>query len=115
MVSPEMMRQLATAFDELKNRSFNVNDYKGAAFDVAFDIVTLETGIAGIADRVLSGQPVPKDLLQILRRSFIADGRSFVNHNGHSFDLSDTPDLLKYIKLIDRVRKLCLQIVQEGQ
>lgn len=109
MVSPEALtKKLAVAFAELSERSIDLSAHSDRAFDIAFDIVTIETGIAGIADSVLSGGQITDQHKHLLRRS-VLDG--VLLDGGQQHDLSETPDLRKHLELVDEVRRLCLQVL----
>jgi hypothetical protein len=114
MVSSEVIRkQLAAAYEILEHRGIDLHDYEGPMFDIAFDIVTLDTGIAGIAATVLSGQRVPEEHVEVLRRRLITKDGRLVLTSGELVDLSASPDLLEHVRLIDRVRNLCLRLIRK--
>lgn len=111
MVPPQaLIRQLQDAFVTLNALHFDVHDHKGQMFDVAFEIVTIETAIAGIADTLLSGGGIPREHLEILRSPALSKENRMRLQDGAEVDLSDHPVLLSHLRAIERLRSVCLRI-----
>lgn len=47
---------LRLSYEKLRRTSVSVLAYTGAVHDVVFEMVTADTFIAGVADRIVSGQ-----------------------------------------------------------
>jgi len=114
MVSSKVKDELRTAYDALKVRAINVHSYSGELFDAVFDIVTLETAIAGIADTILSDGVVSAESIGILQAPIFADERKtkMLRREGPTVNLSAHSKLLKHLRAIDRLREMCLQIYE---
>lgn len=112
MVSSKVKDELRTAYDALKESAVNIHSYSGELFDAVFDIVTLETAIAGIADTILSDGAVSAESTALLQAPIFADERKseMLRREGPTVDLSGHPKLLAHVRAIDRARELCLQM-----
>jgi hypothetical protein len=110
MVPSEDLRpRLDEAYRELRRSTFDVHDYKGRMFEAAFDLMTAETAVAGIADTLLTSGSVPREHVAILRNPILTDTR-YVLPDGTAVDLKPAPALLQHARLLDEVRRLCLRL-----
>lgn len=112
MVSSEIKRKLKIAFENLANTNVDLNSYKGKLFDVACEIFTSETFVAGIADTLIDGGKIDSKDRIILKSSFILNGSFWVCNNGQIFDLAKDLQLLELASKMENLRQICAKITQ---
>ena len=104
MVPSDAMRdELRTAYAALRGRSVNVNDYAGEQHALAFDLVTVDTFVGGIASRLLDGESVTKEERNILRLPFIRNG-IWQGHEVRNAPLTHNEQILEYAEAIEKTR-----------
>jgi hypothetical protein len=100
---------LRASFDQLSKASIKARDYGGDLSDVVFDMLSAESFVAGVADRLLSGQQMLFE-----HRSVITDdllrGNAWISQSRAPFDLTPYPEVLEYARTIDETRKACLRV-----
>jgi hypothetical protein len=106
MVPPKAVT-VKEALAKLREYAVDVNDYAGGIADVAFEIVTADTFLAGIADSWLSGAVMDSSSRVIVIVQRLLDGRIWVAEQGQRYDLSQWPELLEYARRIESLRKAC--------
>ena len=113
MGSKVLVEQLEAAFRELANQSAK-RFYDGPADEVAADLTSSDSAIAGIAYTVLSGKRPPPEHITILRKPiFPTDEDTWKTISGEVVRLSDYPELLHYAAVIDRVRRVTLELLSD--
>lgn len=114
MVSSDPLRtKLRAAYGLLRQSALDVHGYKGPMFDAAFDLMTTESALAGIADTLISGSRVPQEHAGVLRTSVLSDDTRLNLSDGTTVDLSGTPVLLEHARLLEQIRVLSLQVSGE--
>lgn len=111
MVSSKVKRNLEIAFEDLANTPINLDSYSGKLLSVAFDVVTSDTFIAGIADKILSGDVVDSNDRIILAKPLIVDRVYWVDNTGQITDIKNDEMLFELARKIENVRKICLKII----
>jgi hypothetical protein len=111
MVSAKVKRDLEIAFKDLANTSVDLDLYSGKLLSVAFDVFTSDTFIAGIADKILSGDTVDNNDRIILAKPLILDEICWVTNNGQTVDIKDDKLLFELAQKIENLRKICVNIV----
>lgn len=112
MVPPRLLKSLRHSFSAMKSGRIDIHSYTGQVYDAVFDIITVETGIAGIADRLLDSESIEQHVLQS-----IADDRLVANQwrslDGRLCSLESVPEVLEYARRVEETRKLCLKIISK--
>lgn len=109
MVSSEMTSELVKLFDILKSKTLDIHSYSGDDFDVVFDLISTDSFLAGIADRVIEGKSVTYDEIIILKQKNM-DGTDWITTEGSYISLEHLPEVLTYAQLLDSMRKLILRV-----
>jgi hypothetical protein len=104
--------RLRRAYDQLRRCIIHVSDYKESpAFDAVFSMTTMDSGVAGIADRILEGQAIPLDQQSFLRRPRLRSSTFWELEECALFDLSPFPELVEWAKIIETARIECAKLV----
>jgi len=111
MVSSELKKRLEAELKDLSTTSIDLEDYKGELLNVAFDIYNSDTFIAGIADKILSGDIITKGDKNILAIPLIVDNTFWVKNNGQTIDLKNSRQLLTLAEKIENLRKICRNLI----
>ena len=98
-------------YQQLAKYSVSVHEYSDEWFDVAFDIITAESGIAGIADQILSGTKPSKDQMVVLDKKLL-DGTTWLLLDGRSCDLIKQEILLRHARTIVALQGACKEHLQ---
>ena len=117
MVSSRMndLPNIDELYEQMMQSSFNVNEYRSdECHDAAFDMVTVETGVAGIASQLLTGTLSPKKQQRVLGLKLL-DGNNWHLLNGTKCDLSSRPELLIHARNIVALQCACKERLQEGK
>ena len=110
MVPSEIVPKLRQAYGALRDYVVDINDYEGTDEDVVFEIVTLDTFVAGIADKLLRNRSISEDERRILERRQLR-GSYWVLKTGESVSLLHLPEVLEYVQVIVEVQNLCLELI----
>ncbi|MCU7863832.1 MAG: hypothetical protein KZQ92_07620 [Candidatus Thiodiazotropha sp. (ex Lucinoma borealis)] len=111
MVSSKLREQLKDAYKKTCNQTININDYAGTDFDILFDILTAETFIAGLADRLIEGETIDTLERSILERQLFS-GKVWHLDNGEECVLSHDLEILTYAKQVENLRNICMRILK---
>lgn len=112
MVRTEVLRELDRLFNDPGPRSFDINDYTGQAFDVAFEINTADSFIAGIASRIIDRERVTRAHRKVLNEARVlgSDWRCF---DGELFNLEPYPKLRAAAMGVEELRLKCQEALLE--
>jgi hypothetical protein len=110
MVSSKVRKDLEVAFEELASTSVDIHVYNGQLLDTAFDVFTANTFIAGVADKVLSGDAVDDSDRMILATPLILNQTFWVMNCGQAINIENDQPLFELAQKIEKVRELCLKI-----
>jgi len=108
MVSSEI-RELRSGFKKMTKAIIDVNDYHGELSDLAFDLCTTESFIAGLVGRILENDILSDEELRVLAESFIVDGRFWNGPNEQVTELAKSQSLFEFAIELENVRKLCVE------
>jgi hypothetical protein len=111
MVSSQMMHRLRDEFDTIESQSIDPQNYAGDDSDVVFDIITAETFVAGIASKILDSKTISSEEKQILNKEFVKGG-NWLRADGSEYSLWHLPDVKEYVRSIEALRVICLQLVE---
>jgi len=91
---------------------------EGYIFNLISDLEYLESSIAGLATRIIDGDPVSSGDMRILSHPSL-EGAMYKGRLGIygrdgavedcNYDLSELPEFLEYARNIDELRKACLK------
>jgi hypothetical protein len=88
-----------------------VNRYDGPEGDLAFDITTADTFIAGILSSILDRATISEQAKAVLRDPMLV-GLTWRGRQTQDAYLGDLPELLKNAEIIERARVLCLEALE---
>ena len=87
------MRELEERFDAMAQSAIELHNYTGSLFDVAFEITTADTFIAGVASKIIDGNRMIKKDESIVQRPLLLEWRWWQCEDGSVFDLSESPEM----------------------
>jgi hypothetical protein len=102
-VRTKLLRELDRLFNNTGQRSFDIHNYTGQALDVAFEINTVDTFIAGIASRIIDQERITRTHRKILNEERLSgtDWRCF---DGVLFSLKEYPELYTAASGVEELR-----------
>jgi hypothetical protein len=115
MVPSRRIAELQKAYIRLQDHSIESNRYVGSELDLAFDLTTVDTFVAGIASKVLDGESVTPEEILLLNRPFLV-GNIWNGHEVHKSDISGISEMLKYANAIEEVRVIlsrCFDVIAQ--
>lgn len=107
MVSSKLIREIRNRYEALMQTSIELGKYNGALFDVAFEITTAETFIAGVASKIVDHNQLTADDKLILGRSVMLESRWWKCESGSLFDLNEHPEISHTAIAIEELRTAC--------
>lgn len=107
MVSPELMSELQERFDTLAQSVIEPGNYTGSLFDVAFEITTADTLVAGVASQIIDGHQITQKHKAIVQRPFLLEGRWWQRDDGSVFDLGGNPEINRVALAVEQLRATC--------
>lgn len=115
MVSSKALENLRKYFTDLANQKVaDINEYTGTLRDVLFDLITADTYVAGIATKILDGDPVESYEVSFVSVPFLKNEHFWQLRDGREVDIEQNPDILAHAKIIEKVRKVCYDILNRG-
>jgi hypothetical protein len=103
--------------NELKNlfasegRAIDLHKYSEPVFSVVFEMITTDSFIAGIANKILDGEPVNPEEQGLLSFPFFEEERWWQRGHGQMFDLQEYPEVREVAMNIERLRRKCKEIL----
>jgi len=76
-------------------------------FDVAFEITTAETVVAGVASKIMDQNQLTADDRLIVGCPFMLEGRWWKRASGSVFDLNEHPEIIGAAIAIEGLRAAC--------
>ena len=107
MVSPKLAAEIKRGFEALQNQKLEIHDYGPPLLDVVFEIYTADTFVAGIASKLIDGDPVPQEERVVVASPLMIDGRWWRRDNGEQFDLEPHPEVRDAALEIEDLRIKC--------
>jgi hypothetical protein len=107
MVSPKDVAEIKQCFEELRHHSVDPYNYSGLLFDVVFEIITADTYIAGIANKILDKEFIEVEERFFLGKPLLVDKRWWQRPMGEAFDMQDHADISEYAIKVERLREKC--------
>jgi hypothetical protein len=111
MIPAQLQRDLRKCFEDLKAQPLNVNRYDGPEGDLAFDITTADSFVAGILSCILDGATISEQAEAVLREPMLV-GQTWCGCQTPDAYLGDLPELLKNAEIMERARILCLEALR---
>lgn len=108
MASSKVLKELRQLYQNPQERLIELSNYSGAPFDVAFDITTEDTFIAGIASKILDGTGVSWEERQIIGDSRL-EGDRWRGDDDEFFDLGPYPEINAAAKRVEEFRAKCVE------
>ena len=115
MVSSELIREIETRFTALTRSSIELSNYTGSVFDVAFEITTAETFVAGIASKIIGRNRMTAQDKSLVQDPYLRDGRWWQCDNGSVFDLSVNPEINRMAQAVEQLRASCARALKLKQ
>lgn len=112
MVSPKIKKELEELNKSLSVTSLDLFKYEGESFDVACEITTAESYIAGIADKIIEKSPLHESDWKILNRIFLVAGDNWLLEGVKAINLKTYPELLQLVEAIEKLRLKCLEALK---
>ena len=107
MVSSKLIREIGKRYEALMQKSIELGKYNGALFDVAFEITTAETFVAGVASKIVDHNQLTADDKLIVGRSVMLESRWWKCASGSLFDLNEHPEISRAAIAIEELRAAC--------
>lgn len=107
MVSSKLIREIGKRYEALMQKSIELGKYNGALFDVAFEITTAETFVAGVASKIVDHNQLTADDKLIVGRPFMLESRWWKRASGSLFDLNEHPEISRAAIAIEELRAAC--------
>lgn len=111
MVPATMMSELRSSFEDLRRRKIDLVGYAGLGHAAAFDLITTDSFVAGIATKILDGSSVESNERAAVEKPFLVEGNTWRLVSGEVFDLRDDTELRELAISIERVRECCYKIL----
>ena len=111
MVSTQIIHNLSSAYDVIRNQSLDYFVYEKPISSVAFDIITVESCFAGIADRYLDhASPTTDEEIALQKKVLV--GSVWKSADGRDYSIAEYPELYQYARNIEKLRHSCLQYIR---
>jgi hypothetical protein len=107
MVSSELIREIGKRYEALTQTSIELGKYSGLLFDLAFEITTAETFVAGVATKIIDHSRLTAEDRLIVGRPFMLEGRWWKCNSGGVFDLGEHPEISRAAVAIEELRATC--------
>ena len=113
MVSTEIRKKLERCCGEMQKQKINVHEFEGPLEELAYELVSAESFLYGIAERLCTGKKrtVNERELKALKKVMCQEARWF-GSNGIAYDVANDR-LLKYAIDIEALRILCLEAIAD--
>lgn len=83
----------------------------GPLFQVVFEVITADTFIAGIASKILDGDPIEPRERVVVSSPVLIEERWWQCDNGQMFDVQEHTEIRKIAMNIERLRKKCNEVL----
>ena len=90
----------------------NIHSYTGTPFDVAFEINTEDSFLAGIAIRILEEEKISRLDRKLLKNPRLSEN-NWRCDDGQLFDLEPYPEILSAARGVEEFRSKCQQALDE--
>ena len=107
MASFKLITEIGKRYEALMQTSIELGKYNGALFDVAFEITTAETFVAGVASKIVDNNQLTADDRLIVGCSFMLERRWWKCASGSVFDLNEHPEIIRAAIAIEELRSAC--------
>lgn len=100
--------ELSALYGELSRLHVDPASYRAELADAAFEVLSADTFIAGIASTLLAGKRPDAQHMAVLRRDYLLDA-TWLLSDGRRVDLSLAPELFAHASLVEQVRRECIR------
>src|SRR5437762_10331312 len=107
MVSAKMTAEIKRCYEALADKSIDIHKYSGSLFDVVFEIITADTFVAGVANRIFNRDPITSKERAIISAQMLLEGRLWRLDNGQLFDLQSHLEIKELATSIEALRAKC--------
>ena len=107
--------RLEFLYQKLINQKIDINNYLPGTdlFDIAFDLISLETAIAGISDKVFSTNRLSEMEKKILRTDLMV-ANNVISLNGKSYNISNYHELYIFSDLLREMTNELLRLISHS-
>jgi hypothetical protein len=106
--------ELENLYKKLQETTLDMYQFEGVMFDVAFEMTSVDSYLAGIADTIVDGLPVRKSVLGGLDEPWLIDKKYWLLERESKIDLSSYAELLEFALLLEDLRVKCLDHLKES-
>jgi|SRR5882724_1614113 len=106
MVPTKVLEELRQLY-ESDERVIDLANYAGSLFDVAFDVITADTFVAGIASKIVDRDIVTAEERIAVDVPFLLEDRWWRRDDGQLFDLQPHAEIHKVAISIEYLRGKC--------
>ena len=100
--------EIKDLYEELAELSLDIHKYSGPLFDVIFEIITVDSYVAGIASKLLDINTITPE-----ERAFVATRKlmegMWRRDDGQLFDIRPYPEVKVVADTVERLRSKCDQ------
>lgn len=107
MVSPTIIQEIQRRYEAIKHQSLDLHKYSGELFDVACEIITADSFIAGVASKILDGSTIEPIERALAQAPLLIERRLWRRDNGQLVDVSQFDDIYDLANGIETLRSLC--------
>jgi hypothetical protein len=106
MVSTKVLNELRRLYDS-DERVFDIHECRDRLFDVALEINTTDSFVAGIASKILDqGKVTAKERL-FISKPLLEEGTLWRCDDGETFDLGPHPEVMRVVTGLEKLRVKC--------
>lgn len=107
MVSPKIIDEIRGLYEALTEQSLDIHEYSDRMFDVVFDIITADTYVAGVATKIIDGDPIAPKERNFIGRPLLMEDRWWRCDDGELFDIQRYPRVKLVASTVESLRHKC--------
>ena len=109
MVSAKMIVEIKRKYQALSNKRIDIHQYSGPLFDVAFEITSADSFVAGVASKLLDRDSITREERILISTQVLLDGRLWRRDSGELFDLHSYAEIKDLAVSIENLRAICYE------
>ena len=111
MVPSKVIAEIKQSYEALARQSIDPHNYTGYLFQVVFEIITADTFIAGIASKILDGEPIEPEDRAVVSSPVLIEERWWQCDDGQMYDVQGHAEVRQVAMNIEKLRKKCYDIL----
>lgn len=112
MVPSQVIEEIKQCYEALARQSIDPHAYMDSMFQVVFEIITADTFIAGIASKILDGDPIDPEELVVVSSPLLIEGRWWKCNDGQMYDVQGHAEVRQVAMSIEKLRKKCYEVLK---